>query len=86
MKQFVDKTRKLLKVCGKDAKKFLQGIITNDIQDSISAVIYAGLLTPQGKYLFDFFIFGLDEENFIIDIDIDSYDDFIKKINLIKLR
>jgi len=86
MEQFVDKTRKLLKVCGKDAKKFLQGIITNDIQDSISAIIYTGLLTPQGKYLFDFFIFGLDEENFIIDIDVDSYDDFIKKINLYKLR
>ena len=37
---------------------------SNDIQESISSLIYSALLTPQGKYLFDFFITGLDEENF----------------------
>ena len=65
--QFIDESRKLLKVSGLDAKKFLQGIITNDINKSFSSLIYSGLLSPQGKYLFDFFINGLDEENFIID-------------------
>ena len=64
--QFIDHSRKLLKVSGLDAKKFLQGIITNDINKSFSSLIYSGLLSPQGKYLFDFFINGLDEENFII--------------------
>lgn len=84
--QFIDESRKLIKVSGVDAKKFLQGIITNDIQESFSSLIYSGLLSPQGKYLFDFFINGLDEENFIIDIDIDSYKDFLDKLNLYKLR
>ena len=40
-----------------ELKKFLQGIITNDINKSFSSLIYSGLLSPQGKYLFDFFIF-----------------------------
>ena len=38
--QFIDHSRKLLKVSGLDAKKFLQGIITNDINKSFSALIY----------------------------------------------
>ena len=84
--QFIDNSRKLLKVSGLDAKKFLQGIITNDINKSFSSLIYSGLLSPQGKYLFDFFINGLDEENFIIDIDTDSYKDFLNRLNLYKLR
>ena len=83
---FVDKSRKLLKVSGKDSKKFLQSIITNDIEKSISSLIYSGVLSPQGKYLFDFFICGIDDENFIIDVDIGRYDDFLKKLNLYKLR
>ncbi len=83
---FVDKSRKLFKVFGKDSKKFLQGIITNDIKSSFSSIIYSSLLTPQGKYLFDFFIYGIDDENFIIDIDIDSHHEFINRLNLYKLR
>ena len=84
--QFLDKSRKLLKVSGKDAKNFLQSIITNDIQDSIKSIIYGGLLTPQGKYLFDFFITGIDDETFIIDIDIERYDDFLDKLSIYRLR
>ena len=84
--QFVDKSRKLLKVSGIDAKKFLQGIITNDIQKSISSLIYSALLNPQGKYLFDFFINGLDEENFFVDINLEKYKEFLDKLNLYKLR
>ena len=84
--QFLDKSRKLVKVSGTDAKKFLQGIITNNIEESISSLIYSALLTPQGKYLFDFFIAGLDEENFFIDIDLENYKGFLDKLNLYKLR
>ena len=84
--QFLDKSRKLVKVSGSDAKKFLQGIITNNIEESISSLIYSALLTPQGKYLFDFFIAGLDEENFFIDIDLENFKEFLDKLNLYKLR
>ena len=84
--QFLDKSRKLVKISGTDAKKFLQGIITNNIDESIASLIYSALLTPQGKYLFDFFIAGLDEENFFIDIDLENYKGFLDRLNLYKLR
>ena len=39
---------------GEDAAQFLQGLVTNDVTGTLPA--YAGLLTPQGKTLFDFLI------------------------------
>ena len=49
--------RGILSVSGKDSLAFLQGIVTNDVTKvSASQVIYSALLTPQGKYLSDFFI------------------------------
>lgn len=51
------KGRGMLRISGADAKSFLQGLITNDINliDTIPCV-YSCLLTPQGKFLYDFFI------------------------------
>ena len=54
---FTLKDRGVLYVNGADAKEFLQNIITNDINkvnDNFSC--FASLLTPQGKYLFDFIV------------------------------
>ncbi len=49
--------RAVLSVSGEDARPFLQGLISNDI-DKVTGTeaIHAALLTPQGKYLFDFFV------------------------------
>ncbi len=57
MKYIVLDDRGLLAVGGAEARPFLQGLISNDI-DKVSAkrAIYATLLTPQGKFLHDFFI------------------------------
>ena len=53
--------RGVLAVAGPDARSFLQGVITNDIEKAQPGqAIYAALLTPQGRYLFDFFIVELD--------------------------
>lgn len=53
--------RGVLAVAGPDARAFLQGVITNDIEKAQPGkAIYAALLTPQGRYLFDFFIVELD--------------------------
>ncbi|MCH9020746.1 MAG: folate-binding protein YgfZ [Proteobacteria bacterium] len=59
MKYIVLDDRGLLAVGGAEARPFLQGLISNDI-DKVSAkrAIYATLLTPQGKFLHDFFIAG----------------------------
>ena len=81
---FIDGSRKLIRLNGKDAKKFLQGIITNDIDKANCSVIYSGILTPQGKYLFDFFVWGLNEQTFVIDVDEERVED-LKNI-LIRYR
>ena len=49
--------RGLILITGKDAKNFLQNIITNDIEKvNLSNSIFSALFTPQGKYLFKFFL------------------------------
>ena len=47
---------KFVSIKGQDNKDFLQGIITNDINKCGKKVIYSCLLTPQGKFLSDFFV------------------------------
>ena len=56
---------KIIKVHGKNIDNFFQNIITNDINNLNSEnPIYTAMLSPQGKYLYDFFI--LKEENFFL--------------------
>ena len=55
-KYIVSKDSKFLNISGEDNKVFLQGIITNDIYKCGKKVIYSCLLTPQGKFLSDFFV------------------------------
>ena len=51
------KHRGIISVLGKDSKKFLQNIITNDINIvNKDNSIFSGIFTPQGKYLYEFFI------------------------------
>ncbi len=50
--------RAVIAVTGPEARTFLQGLITNDVEAAKPGQpIYAALLTPQGKILFDFLIF-----------------------------
>jgi len=78
--------RKLIEITGADAKKFLQSLITNDINKlSNENSIFACLLTPQGKFLFDFFIYEINSK-IIIDIINKFFEQFIKKLNLYKLH
>ena len=56
---------KIIKVHGKNIDIFFQNIITNDINDlNVENPLYTAMLSPQGKYLYDFFI--LKEENFFL--------------------
>ena len=51
------KDRGLISVSGADAKDFLQNILTNDINKVLdSNSIFSAIFTPQGKYLYEFFI------------------------------
>jgi folate-binding protein YgfZ len=78
--------RAVLRVGGPDAGKFLQGLITNDIGKAHdSAAIHAGLLSPQGKILFDFFVVP-DGDGFLIDVALATADDLLKRLGFYRLR
>ena len=70
------KDRGVILVSGKDSKEFLQNIITNDI-NSVTETnsIFSGIFTPQGKYLYEFFILK-SEEGYLLDCP----DEFTKEI------
>ena len=78
--------RGVLAIAGADTRSFLQGLITNDI-DRVSpgTAIYAALLTPQGKYLFDFFIAQLDD-TLLLDVEADRAADLMQRLTMYKLR
>ncbi len=63
-------TRTLLRVTGADARSFLQGLVTNDVDKLDQGAVYAALLTPQGKYLADFFL--LPGPDGAVDLDVAS--------------
>ena len=59
--------RTILALTGDDREHFLQGLVTNDIARAREGIVYTALLTPQGKYLADFFILG-DGDRLLIDV------------------
>ncbi len=74
--------RRLLRLSGPDAGEFLQGLVTNDVR---RAPIYAALLTPQGKYLADFFVIP-DGDGYLLDVPAEQGDDLLRRLSMYKLR
>ena len=78
--------RAVIAVTGPEARPFLQGLITNDIEKvAPERAIYAALLTPQGKILFDFLIAEGDGA-LLIDCARASRDALAKRLSMYKLR
>jgi hypothetical protein len=78
--------RGLIRIDGAEARPFLQGIVSNDVNKVSSArAIYAALLTPQGKYLHDFFIAELDGA-LMLDCEAVRRDDLLRRLARFKLR
>ena len=78
--------RGLILVEGLDAKDFLQNIISNDIDKvNESNSIFSAIFTPQGKYLYEFFIIK-NKEGYLLDCHIEFKDDLIKHLSKYKLR
>lgn len=78
--------RGILSVSGIDSLAFLQGIVTNDVEKvSSNCAIYAAILTPQGKYLSDFFIvkFG---SGFLLDCPANQLNELKKRLSTYRLR
>ena len=79
-------SRAVLRIAGADAGNFLQGLITNDIGKAQGANgVHAGLLSPQGKVLFDFFLVA-DGGGFLVDVAKEKAEDLAKRLAFYRLR
>lgn len=78
--------RGVVTVAGDDRREFLQGLISNDIEQvGPDCAIWAALLTPQGKYLHDFFVFEMGDTIYL-DCEADRLMDLGKRLHRFKLR
>jgi tRNA-modifying protein YgfZ len=75
--------RALLRLSGDDVRGFLQGLVTQDVGGDLPC--WAALLSPQGKCLFDFIIWG-DADDVLIDCERDAAGDLAKRLTLYRLR
>ena len=83
---YILEDRGILFVNGFDAKEFLQNLVTNDINKvDNSNSCFASLLTPQGKFLFDFLIVK-HKNGYFIDCEKKQADNLFKKFNIYKFR
>ena len=67
-----------------DAAQFLQGLVTNDVTGALP--VYAGLLTAQGKALFDFLVWPGSDSSLLLDCEADAAEELIKRLSLYRLR
>lgn len=77
--------RVVFSVSGADRVKFLQGLVTNDLDRLPAGLIYAALLTPQGKYLADFFL-AEQGEAILLDVQEILADALLQRLNMYRLR
>jgi len=75
--------RHIIEISGDDRLSFLQGLVTNDVKDE--GLTYAALLTPQGKYLADFFLF-VQNEAVLLDVKSEFAPGLVQRLSMYKLR
>ncbi len=78
-------TRRILRLTGSDTDAFLQGLVTNDIEALKDGLVYAAILTPQGKYIADFFLMR-DQDGVLLDVAEGLADMLVKRLTMYKLR
>ena len=78
--------RGFIKINGDEAKSFLQNIVTNDIEKiTDSLTLFSSIFTPQGKYLYEFFILKF-EDGYLLECEKKVTSEIIKIFNFYKLR
>ena len=77
--------RKVFRISGTDARRFLQNLITNDVKRLDTGPVYSALLTPQGKFIADFFLIP-GGNDVLLDVDADASTTLIPRLNMYKLR
>jgi len=69
---------------GEDVADFLQGLVTQDVAGELPA--WAGLLTPQGKTLFDFIVWPAGHGELLLDCEAEAADDLVRRLSMYRLR
>lgn len=78
--------RAVIRLSGEDVRDFLQGLVTNDIaRVAEHAPVWTGLLTAQGKSLFDFLVWG-DGDDLLVDCEAGEAEALAKRLTLYRLR
>ena len=75
--------RALVRLSGEDVRGFLQGLVTNDVTGPLP--VWAGLLSAQGKALFDFLVWA-DGDDLLLDCEAGQADALIRRLALYRLR
>ncbi len=75
--------RAVIRLSGEDVRGFLQGLVTNDVLGPLP--VWAGLLTPQGKALFDFLVWA-DGDDLLIDCEAEQADALVRRLTMYRLR
>ena len=83
---YILEDRALLYVSGEDSQNFLQNLITNDVnQVNDNTSCFASLLTPQGKFLYEFFIIK-HKLGYFLDCEKAQAENLLKQLNIYKIR
>ena len=77
--------RTVLRIGGADRVHFLQGLVTNDLKHLAHGLVYAAILTPQGKYLADFFLKD-DGDAILLDADAGQAPGLAQRLAMYRLR
>ncbi len=78
--------RGVIEVTGEDRVTFLQGLVSNDVAQAVPGrAVWAALLTPQGKWLADFFIFG-EADCLLLDCERDQIPAVLQRLSRYRLR
>lgn len=77
--------RTVFRLTGSERHSFLQNLVTNDLDKLAHGLIYAAILTPQGKYLADFFLAPADDA-ILLDVDSNLAQGLAQRLNMYRLR
>ncbi|MGX9966627.1 CAF17-like 4Fe-4S cluster assembly/insertion protein YgfZ [Roseomonas sp. F4] len=78
--------RGVVELTGPDRLGFLQGLVSNDVAAATpERAVWAALLTPQGKWLADFFILA-EAERLLLDVEADQLDMLVQRLSRFRLR
>ncbi len=86
LRYIILENRGLIELSGEEARNFLQGLVSNDVHKvTAEKSLYAALLTPQGKFQYDFFLIQ-SPDGLLIDCELDRLDDLKRKLSMYKMR